>query len=193
MGWWWSASTELPQDAKHSDNASDLPPIPAPNPVEHQESPSSEDDEALRLRYGFTTSQSSSTAQSPFQPLLRAQPTSKPSIAPFPDTMSCRQAFDDAFYCSSLGGQVNNVYRYGKLKNCSDHWSQFWFCMRNKSKGEDTKKELVRDWYEKKEKKYREGPSSEDVWDERKVKVKRAFDWDPVEAGYLERRETEEI
>ena len=64
--------------------------------------------------------------------------------------------------------------------------------MRIKSKGEDFKKELIRDWYEKKERKYREGPSSEDVWEERRVKVKRAFDWDPVEAGYLERRETEE-
>ena len=106
--------------------------------------------------------------------------------------MSCRQAFDDAFYCSSVGGQFNNVYRYGRLKNCTDHWSQFWFCMRIKSKGDDAKKELVSDWYEKKERKYREGPSSEDVWEERKVKVKRAFDWDPVEAGYLERRETEE-
>lgn len=85
------------------------------------------------------------------------------------------------------------MYRYGSLKNCSDHWSQFWFCMRIKSKGEDVKKELIKEWYEKKERKYREGPSSEDVWEERKVKVKRAFDWDPVEAGYLERREIEEV
>jgi hypothetical protein len=104
----------------------------------------------------------------------------------FPETMSCRQAFDDAFYCQSLGGQFNNVYRYGSLRSCSEHWSQFWFCMRTRQKGEETKKQEIQEWYKKREEKYRVGPSSEDVWEERAEKVERAFDWDPDQAGILE-------
>jgi hypothetical protein len=102
--------------------------------------------------------------------------------------MSCRQAFDDAFYCQSLGGQFNNVYRYGALRSCSEHWSQFWFCMRTRSKAEETKRREIQEWYRKKEEKYRVGPSSEDVWEERNERVDRAFDWDPDQAGILEQR-----
>jgi hypothetical protein len=50
-----------------------------------------------------------------------------------PTEMSCRQAFDAAFYCQSLGGQFNNLYRYGGIRNCSENWKDFWFCMRTKS------------------------------------------------------------
>jgi hypothetical protein len=49
-----------------------------------------------------------------------------------PTDMSCREAFDSAFYCQSMGGQFNNLYRYGGVKSCSEHWSSFWFCMRMK-------------------------------------------------------------
>jgi hypothetical protein len=106
--------------------------------------------------------------------------------------MSCRQAFDNAFYCQSLGGQFNNVYRYGQLKDCSTHWSEFWFCMRTKNKSEESKAELIQEWYRKKEDKYRTGPSSEDVWTERKERLERAFDMDPDEAGFLEDRKGRE-
>jgi hypothetical protein len=50
-----------------------------------------------------------------------------------PKDMSCRQAFDAAFYCQSLGGQFNNVFRYGGIRSCSETWGDFWFCMRTKS------------------------------------------------------------
>jgi Protein of unknown function (DUF3128) len=50
-----------------------------------------------------------------------------------PTEMSCRQAFDAAFYCQSLGGQFNNLYRYGGIRSCSENWKDFWFCMRTKS------------------------------------------------------------
>lgn len=100
--------------------------------------------------------------------------------------MSCRQAFDDAFYCQSLGGQFINVYRYGTLRNCSEHWSQFWFCTRTRSRSEEVKRSEIRDFYRKKEARYVGQPSSEDVWEERTTKVKRAFDWDPEKAGILE-------
>jgi hypothetical protein len=50
-----------------------------------------------------------------------------------PTDMSCREAFDAAFYCQSLGGQFTNLYRYGGIRSCSENWSDFWFCMRMKS------------------------------------------------------------
>lgn len=35
-----------------------------------------------------------------------------------PRSMSCRQAFDQAFYCQSLGGKFNDIYRHGQLRSC---------------------------------------------------------------------------
>jgi hypothetical protein len=80
--------------------------------------------------------------------------------------MSCRAAFDSAFYCSSLGGHFNDIYRYGQLRSCSDHWNDFWFCMRvkNSYNPRETKERMVQDRYREKEDKVRSGPSSEDVW-----------------------------
>jgi hypothetical protein len=82
--------------------------------------------------------------------------------------MSCRQAFDSAFYCQSLGGKFNDIYRYGELKSCNDHWADFWFCMRIKSKAESVKKELIVERYKAKEDKIKSTPNSEDVWRARK-------------------------
>ncbi|KAL5115915.1 hypothetical protein ACEQ8H_006231 [Pleosporales sp. CAS-2024a] len=83
-----------------------------------------------------------------------------------PRTMSCRAAFDSAFYCSSLGGHFNDIYRYGQLRTCSEHWSDFWFCMRvkNSYSGTHIKERMVQERYRDKEEKLRQGPSSEDVW-----------------------------
>lgn len=81
----------------------------------------------------------SSAPQSPSQSLpAEAQ---RPSLLPpanleeelFPIDMSCRQAFDAAFYCQSMGGQFNNLYRYGGIRSCSENWNDFWFCMKLKS------------------------------------------------------------
>lgn len=83
-----------------------------------------------------------------------------------PRTMSCRAAFDSAFYCSSLGGHFNDLYRYGQLRSCSDHWNDFWFCMRTKNSysGQDVKERMVQDRYREKEMQLMRGPNSEDVW-----------------------------
>lgn len=83
--------------------------------------------------------------------------------------MSCRAAFDSAFYCSSLGGHFNDIYRYGQLRSCSEHWNDFWFCMRTKNSysGRDVKERMVQDRYREKEEKLRNGPNSENVWDRR--------------------------
>ncbi|KAJ8114960.1 hypothetical protein OPT61_g3284 [Boeremia exigua] len=83
-----------------------------------------------------------------------------------PRSMSCRAAFDSAFYCSSLGGHFNDLYRYGQLRSCSDHWNDFWFCMRTKNSysGAEVKERLIQERYAEKEKALKMKPNSEDVW-----------------------------
>ncbi|KAI9859256.1 MAG: hypothetical protein M1813_007030 [Trichoglossum hirsutum] len=97
----------------------------------------------------------------------------------YPTTMSCRQAFDMAFYCQSLGGQFQNIYRYGGLRDCSENWGQFWFCMRTKSQPEPKKSMMIQEYYKQRAAKYKIGSSSEDVWEVRKEPVVRAFMEDP--------------
>lgn len=100
-----------------------------------------------------------------------------------PRTMSCRQAFDAAFYCQSLGGKFNDIYRYGHLRSCSDHWSAFWFCMRTRTLAEKERERQISEHYSKVlEKKRKEFGSSEDVWQIRDKPVERAFWRDPDEA-----------
>lgn len=56
-----------------------------------------------------------------------------------PISISCRQTFDNAFYCQSFGGQFNNLYRYGGIRDCSELWSDFWFCMKTRTLGGESK------------------------------------------------------
>jgi hypothetical protein len=87
--------------------------------------------------------------------------------------MSCREAFDAAFYCQSLGGQWNAVYREGEVRSCSAHWEDFWFCMRTRTNSGPSKAAAIREYYRGKElAKYGPGkPSSTDVWEARTEKV----------------------
>ncbi|KAK2696464.1 hypothetical protein QWA68_004892 [Fusarium oxysporum] len=95
------------------------------------------------------------------------------SEALLPTDMSCRQAFDQAWACNSMGGQFNAVYRYGEMRSCSEHWDDFWFCMRTKSYSPEMREKAIRDYYRAKEfTEYGPGkPSSEDVWESREDKV----------------------
>ncbi|SPO03932.1 uncharacterized protein DNG_06615 [Cephalotrichum gorgonifer] len=89
-----------------------------------------------------------------------------------PTSMSCRQAFDLAYACQSIGGQFTSVYRDGALRSCSHLWDDFWFCMRTKSYTGPVKDEMVREHYRKKELlKYGGKPNSEDVWESRESMV----------------------
>ncbi|POS83467.1 hypothetical protein EPUL_005356 [Erysiphe pulchra] len=92
-----------------------------------------------------------------------------------PTDMSCREAFDSAFYCNSLGGSFNHLYRYGTARSCSEHWSKFWLCMRIRTYDDESKKKSIQDYYRKMEnKKYGErGTSSEDIWTSRDQLVER--------------------
>ncbi|APA07893.1 hypothetical protein SS1G_00495 [Sclerotinia sclerotiorum 1980 UF-70] len=121
----------------------------------------------------------SSTQTSPQTP--PQNDTSEPlSTQLLPTTMSCRTAFDAAFYCQSLGGQFNNLYRYGTARDCSDTWSDFWFCMKTRTYGDNEKAKLIKArWMEKEKRKYGDpedknkelGKSSEDVWKGREQRL----------------------
>lgn len=118
-------------------------------------------------------------------------PNNAPRLSPLaesllPTTMNCETAFNLAFYCRSMGGQFNHLYRYGTVRSCNEHWKDFTFCMRVKGYGEGkVKEDSIRDHYRQKElAKYGPGmPSSEDVWKEREEMVRpgEAFSM-PVEA-----------
>lgn len=70
---------------------------------------------------------------------------------------------------------MNNVYRYGALRSCSELWAQWRFCMRTKAMGDETKKEKIREFNREKAAKYKVGRSSEDVWEIRTEPVENAF------------------
>ncbi|KAF2488494.1 hypothetical protein BU16DRAFT_427512, partial [Lophium mytilinum] len=93
----------------------------------------------------------------------------------YPSTMSCSAAFDSAFYCQSLGGKFNDIYRYGELRSCSEHWASFWFCMRSKSLGAEERARKVQEHYREKAARVKAGRSSEDVWEVRGEPVVGAF------------------
>ena len=93
----------------------------------------------------------------------------------YPSEISCRSAFDYAFFCQSFGGQFVNVYRYGGFRSCSNHWEDFWLCMRTRQWDEKDRTKAIKEHYRKKAIKYKRGRSSEDVWEFRSEPVKDAF------------------
>ncbi|KAK4550847.1 hypothetical protein LTR36_000427 [Oleoguttula mirabilis] len=100
--------------------------------------------------------------------------------ATYPRAMSCRQAFDQAFYCQSLGGKFNDIYRYGHLKDCSEQWGAFWFCMRARQLPDKDKEPMISDYYaERDERRRKEFGNSENIWELREKAVERAFWRDP--------------
>lgn len=107
-------------------------------------------------------------------------PNNEPRLSPLaesllPTTMDCEQAFNQAFHCQSLGSQYIQIYRYGSMRSCGEHWDDFFFCMRAKGTPPGRVKEnMIRDHYRQKQlAKYGPGkPSSEDVWKERPERVR---------------------
>ena len=107
------------------------------------------------------------------------------------ENLTCRAAFDYAFYCQSAGGQMMNVYRYGEYRECSHLWKEFWLCMRAKAYPEAERRKIIKQHNIGKLEKYKKGPSSEDVWE-----VRDRLDFDAPEMfkgdyGRLEREHRE--
>ncbi|KIW68389.1 hypothetical protein PV04_04340 [Phialophora macrospora] len=90
----------------------------------------------------------------------------------YPTDMSCRSSFDYAMFCQSFGGQFVNVYRYGSFRSCSNHWDDFWLCMRTRNWDKADRERTIQEHYRKKAVKWKTGPSSEDVWEVRTEPVK---------------------
>ncbi|OKL59096.1 hypothetical protein UA08_05869 [Talaromyces atroroseus] len=187
MGWWsWSSSSkneQQQQESSYIQPTSSTPPL-----TRGQQQADNELRDFLK-----SLEPSSSAPPSSSQPNLSPSPPDQShetkSISPdslYPDTMSCRSAFDYAFFCQSFGGQWVNVYRYGELRSCSEHWENFWLCMKARGlRDDDARKEMIRDHYRKKAIKYKTGPSSEDVWEVRMEPLEGAFqgDFDALERG----------
>ncbi|KAK2591183.1 hypothetical protein QQS21_011139 [Conoideocrella luteorostrata] len=195
MGWLWSSSSSFPPKDKKQ-------PPPPPPPTEQASAPNEPVDPEIQKFFDLFkpdaeqpskpqpparsgSASSSSSSSSPITSWLSLKAKSEnPEIpdAPIgdalsesllPTDMSCRQAFDLAWGCNGLGGQFNSVYRYGNMRSCSEHWDDFWFCMRTRSYTGDVKANMVRTHYRNKAyRKYGEGnPSSEDIWESRKEKA----------------------
>ncbi|KXT12613.1 hypothetical protein AC579_383 [Pseudocercospora musae] len=166
---------------------------PGPAQTEHKTSREHDADAELNnLLQAFEVSETASSSNKSVLPSTAEPLPQRPSrilpdggldISPeaiYPRTMSCRQQFDQAFYCQSLGGKFNDIYRYGHLKSCSEQWGAFWFCMRTRTLPDHEKEDKIKNFYkERDEKRKAEHGSSEDVWQIRTRAVERAFWKDP--------------
>ncbi|KAK1145455.1 hypothetical protein N8T08_004330 [Aspergillus melleus] len=196
MGWLWNSSSPKetspipptpspPQQQPPSDPQTPASPPPPP-PLTREEQADAEFKKLLASLEGDINSGSRKDSQQTTSSTTESgagSTTPSSSIAPeslYPDTMSCRSAFDYAFFCQSFGGQFVNVYRYGELRSCSEHWDNFWLCMKTRTWSEASRKKAIRDHNRMKAIKFKTGPSSEDVWDLRTEPVQKAFEGDFV-------------
>lgn len=170
MGWWWSSSSSPGAEAKPDSQqppSTTLTSIPPPPTTSKPPSTAETDFYAAHPHLA----PSPSTTNSSSHPSTTSEsPSENYELDPtLPRTMSCRAAFDSAFYCSSFGGHFNDIYRYGHLRSCSEHWSDFWWCMRlkNNFQSPEIKEQLVQQRYREKEERLRQQPNSEDVWKRR--------------------------
>lgn len=186
MGWLGDSKISAESPQNHSsieDNSSDSPLAgKAPIPSSKDGGPDPQLDSLLAsLEKPGNADEPSQTQSDPDPPSSAFSNAITPSNL-YPTEISCRAAFDAAFYCQSFGGQLNNVYRYGSFRDCRQHWSDFWFCLRTNRGflGDEEKQRRVQKHYQLRELKYKVGPSSEDVWKGRTRMVEGAFE------GYLE-------
>ncbi|KUJ21841.1 uncharacterized protein LY89DRAFT_778214 [Mollisia scopiformis] len=190
MGWLWSSTPE----STSSPSSQDPKPLPPPQSLPETlttstaSKPLSRDEVADQELQSFLQEIATDTApkKQKYNRISRAATnngiptTNSDSNEPLgdqllPTDMSCRQAFDEAFYCNSFGGRFNDLYRYGTLRSCSEHWNNFWFCMKTRSYTGQGKEDAVREHYRSRESmKYSKDlgkESSENVWKSRDKKV----------------------
>ncbi|SMQ54581.1 unnamed protein product [Zymoseptoria tritici ST99CH_3D1] len=211
MGWLWGSSTgESAASGKDDDQGSNValteeqrlrifgrpsPTPSSPSTPQTRDQQADADLEAFLKEIG-ASDQTSSTAttttqtapQEPPKPHFpsRVRPDGTLDISPqaiYPRTMSCRAAFDQAFYCQSIGGKFNDIYRYGHLRQCSEQWGAFWFCMRTRTLPAHEKEKAISEHYAMRDVERKKVANSEDVWELRTSAVERAFarDYDDEE------------
>jgi hypothetical protein len=196
MGWWWSnrSSDEavvlkepypqnpLPageQEQPSSELAPPLEPLDAQAPKGRLTREEESDRELISwLKEIQAEAAEKRTSTSKSQSFKSSSGPPPEDISPdslYPTEISCRSAFDYAFFCQSFGGQFVNIYRYGTFRSCSNHWQDFWLCMRTRSWDDKDRKKAIQDHYRQKSVKYKTGPSSEDVWEVRTEPARDAF------------------
>jgi len=194
MGWWWNSTqekgtsakqllaTEVPSQDLASEQLADSPILEAKHNMTREEQSNHE----LIIFLKELQSQTEREEKKAYEDKLQSKTpstspfasTSTDDISPdslYPTEIYCRSAFDYAFFCQSFGGQFVNVYRYGGFRSCSNHWQDFWLCMRTRNWKEKDRAKAIQDHYKKKAIKYKTGPSSEDVWEVRVEPIKDAF------------------
>ncbi|KAJ9617200.1 hypothetical protein H2200_000921 [Cladophialophora chaetospira] len=185
MSWWWKSTTAPSSETPH-DSTTDSPPPPeaTASPATSAFPPSEPSKRALSreeqaeqewaallrdLQAEASVGQTEKKSSQQPDTALQATPTHT-DISPhslYPNTMSCRSSFDYAMFCQSFGGQFVNVYRYGSFRSCSNHWDDFWLCMRTRQWDKEDRQRAIQEHYRKKAVKWKTGPSSEDVWEVR--------------------------
>jgi hypothetical protein len=181
MKWWWSSDSSTPSTSAAS--ISESTPSAADAPLRAKDGSSQEPAKKASVeeelsQYMPVFAQTPTPDTSSQRTSDSEQPTSIFSSTVYPTTMSCREAFDSAMHCRGPGGQFLHLYRYGEFRQCTEQWSQFWFCMRTRTQPKAIKEELIREFYREKDLKYENTPSSEDIWEERTERLTKAFDED---------------
>ncbi|OCT52385.1 hypothetical protein CLCR_10793 [Cladophialophora carrionii] len=194
MSWWWKPRATAPS-SENGDNtalpvsltpqeavaapisATAAPPVsePVTRALSREEQAEQEWASLLRdLQAEASDGRTEKTTFTQKETGSQATPTGT-DISPnslYPTDMSCRSAFDYAMFCQSFGGQFVNVYRYGSFRSCSNHWDDFWLCMRTRKWDKADRERAIQEHYRKKAVKWKTGPSSEDVWEVRTEPVK---------------------
>ena len=202
MSWWWK-SRAAPSNEKLDDtpvappSALEEPPItpvdatPAPDPIQrtlNREEQAEQEWFALLKELQAeanadptTKARTKTTVQHETASQTTAQQIDLSPNSFYPTEMSCRSSFDYAMFCQSFGGQFVNVYRYGAFRSCSNHWDDFWLCMRTRQWNKEDRQKAIQEHYRKKAVKWKTGPSSEDVWEVRTEPVKN-----PISGNFVE-------
>lgn len=185
MAWWWTSPNQdednpsQPHSTSTQIQPTPNPPTLSPDAPQHpRDAPLSRDDQAfsdLKSLFGIIDPERSDRAAAAAKTQAQAPPPDFDPDSLYPTTMSCSNCFDQAYYCSSMAGQFQNMYRYGGMRSCSELWAQWRFCMRTKAMSEDTRKVKIREWNLKKVAKYKRARSSEDVWGPRTEPVEDSF------------------
>jgi Protein of unknown function (DUF3128) len=192
MGWWWNTGTSkeapstpstlpTPIDDTLSRSVPFVPDTEANSKPQPSKALTRDEESEIELTAWLTEIESESKQINPSKKSSNPQTRSPDDISPdslYPREISCRSAFDYAIFCQSFGGQFVNVYRYGSFRSCSNHWQDFWLCMRTRQWEKGDRERAIADHYRKKVIKYKQGPSSEDVWQIRTEPVKDAFQGD---------------
>ncbi|KAJ2162693.1 hypothetical protein GGF46_000418 [Coemansia sp. RSA 552] len=79
-------------------------------------------------------------------------------------TCKASQAFDQWFFCLTVGTQMSSYYRYGHKSSCGKHWNKLQLCMKMKVRSEEAGKKLMREYRTKEESKRDSLPNVLDVW-----------------------------